>query len=167
MTISEALAAFDALRPNMYTQAEKIAWLSACDGLIWHDVLAMRQRPPVPAPHWPSPLDEDGRWHPVPPSPPAEDEEPWTGKDDSFAGYTSATVTVDGEEVPVTLLVPYPYDRDVYVYYLMMMNDQMNGETEKYNQSAKLYNTALLNYRNYVNRQRTPTRAPGTAAFHW
>ena len=242
MTINEALTAFDALRPNMYTQAEKIAWLSECDGLIWHDVLAMRQRPPVSAPPWPDPLEDDDSPSPFPPSPPVEDEETWAGEDESVqafdyfgvplasdsrtlkidhsGGYTGSITSVsftggtveedaligrvillNGVRATVTdnaensisfdstnfgtvadasviypgeidpdkyqLLVPFPYDRDVYIYYLMMMNDQMNGETDKYNQSAKLFNTALLNYRNYVNRQRTPTRTVGTARFWW
>lgn len=175
MTIAEALAAIDALRPNMFTQAEKLGWLSACDGMIWEEILKRRQRPawPGPAHPGPNPLDEDGHWHPVPPSPPPEDEEPWTGEDDSFTGYTSVTRTVTdpetGEETeePITLLVPYPYDRDVYTFYLMMMVDQANGEIEKYNQSSKLYNNALLNYRNYVNRERAPVRNGGTARFWW
>ena len=173
MTIQEALSAIDALRPNMFTEAEKLAWLSECDGLIWYDVLGMRQRPAVPeVPRRPNPLDEDGRWHPYP-EPPEPDEEPWTGADDSFTGYTSATRTVidpeTGEETeePVTLLVPYPYDRDLYTYYLMMKVDEGNAEFDKYNQSSKLFNNALLTYRNFVNRQRSVTPRPGTGRFRW
>lgn len=242
MTISEALAAINALRPNMYTQEEKLAWISQCDGLIWQDVLKLRQRPAVPAQHWPNPLDEDGQWHPVPPSPPVEDEETWAGEDESVrafdyfgvplasdsrtlkidhsGGYTGSITSVsftggtveedaligrvillNGVRATVTdntensisfdstnfgtvadafviypgeidpdkyqLLVPWPYDRDVYIYYLMMMVDQSNGEIEKYNQSSKLFNNALLTYRNYVNRQRAATPKPGTGRFRW
>ena len=194
-----------------------------------------------PVPHWPNPLDEDGRFYPVPPTP-VPDETPWTGEDestqqfyyfnknlakDSYAlavdhvgGHSGGITSVDfdggtveedelvgriilinGVEATVTentasaitfeetdfgtvaddaainpgeiqpakkeLLVPFPYGKDIYTYFLMMMVDQMNGEIEKYNQSSKLFNNALLNYRNYVNRQRPPTRTGATARIWW
>ena len=158
MTISEAITKIDALRPNMYTDAEKIGWLSKLDGMIYYEILGQRQRPPQPEiPRWPNPLTEDGTWEPYP-EPPAEDETTWTGADDSFTGYSGTTATT------TALLVPYPYDQELYVSYLMMMVDEANGEIEKYNQSSTLYNNALLAYRNFVNRQRP---AAGPRGWRW
>ena len=39
MTIIEAINKIDALKPNGYTQSEKIAWLSTLDGMIKRSVI--------------------------------------------------------------------------------------------------------------------------------
>jgi hypothetical protein len=39
MTIMEALHRADALKPNMYTTAEKIKWLSILDGIIKKEII--------------------------------------------------------------------------------------------------------------------------------
>lgn len=39
MTIAEAIAIIDAIKPNSYTVAEKVAWLSSLDGRIKNEVL--------------------------------------------------------------------------------------------------------------------------------
>ena len=39
MTVNEAIAQFDALVPNSRTTAEKIAWLSECDGMMFDRLL--------------------------------------------------------------------------------------------------------------------------------
>lgn len=39
MTIMEALHRADALKPNMYTPAEKIKWLSILDGIIKKEII--------------------------------------------------------------------------------------------------------------------------------
>lgn len=39
MTIIEAINAVDALKPNTYTQSEKIRWLSTLDGLIYREII--------------------------------------------------------------------------------------------------------------------------------
>jgi len=167
MTIREAIVALDTLRPNMFTVPEKLAWLSELDGLIWQDVLRMRQRPAVPdfSP-FPNPLDADGNFV-FPPAVPEADDGVWNGEDTGEQGHVVYTDFTDENGDELLLLVPFPYDREIYVNYLMMQVDQANGETEKYNQSSRLFNTGLLNYRNYVNRQRTPTPTPGTARFWW
>lgn len=49
-----------------------------------------------------------------------------------------------GEADPDTvLLVPYPYDEDIYNYFLQSQIDKENGEMAKYNQSVVLYNNAI------------------------
>lgn len=39
MTVMEALHRADALKPNMYTNAEKIKWLSILDGIIKTEII--------------------------------------------------------------------------------------------------------------------------------
>lgn len=39
MTISEAINKIDALKPNGYTQSDKISWLSTLDGLVFRQVI--------------------------------------------------------------------------------------------------------------------------------
>ena len=39
MTIIEAISKIDALKPNAYTQSEKIGWLSTLDGIIKRQVI--------------------------------------------------------------------------------------------------------------------------------
>lgn len=54
------------------------------------------------------------------------------------------------------LLVPYPYDEDIYNYFLQAQIDKENGETAKYNQSITLYNTAYFNFQSWYNRTHKP-----------
>lgn len=38
MTIREAIDQVDRLKPNQYTDMEKLRWLNALDGMIWREV---------------------------------------------------------------------------------------------------------------------------------
>lgn len=68
---------------------------------------------------------------------------------ESFEGYDDAPADKE-------LLVPYPYDEDVYNYFLQAQIDKENGETGKYNQSITLYNTACLNFQSWYTRTHKP-----------
>jgi hypothetical protein len=39
MTIIEAISRADALKPNVYSQEEKIKWLSALDGIVKYEII--------------------------------------------------------------------------------------------------------------------------------
>ncbi len=53
MTVTEAIAAGDAMRPgNPYSAAQKRAWLTALDGRIW---LEVQQKSPDELPVYPAP----------------------------------------------------------------------------------------------------------------
>ena len=67
----------------------------------------------------------------------------------AFEGYDNALQEQE-------LLVPYPYDEDVYNYFLQAQIDKENGEIAKYNQSITLYNTAYFNFRNWYIRTHQP-----------
>ena len=66
-----------------------------------------------------------------------------------FEGYENAGMETE-------LLIPYPYDEDVYNYFLQANMDKEIGETAKYNQSITLYNNAFLAFQNYYNRTHLP-----------
>ena len=71
------------------------------------------------------------------------------GEEVRFTGYTAET------DPNTVLLVEEPFD-EVYLRYLEMQIDYANGEIEKYNNSAMLYNEAWLAFQNYYNRTHMP-----------
>lgn len=74
--------------------------------------------------------------------------EGYDGKYDGFNGYS-----VDNLSTP--LIVRSPYDR-LYPAYLKMKIDGENGETARYNNSASLFNSYLMEYRKYYNKTHMP-----------
>lgn len=68
---------------------------------------------------------------------------------ESFDGY-------DENSQSTELLVPYPYDEDIYNYFLQAQICKENGETGKYNQASTLYNNAFLTFQNWYNRTHVP-----------
>lgn len=50
-----------------------------------------------------------------------------------------------------SLFAPEPYS-DMYVYWLFMKMDFLNGEFDRFNNDAMLYNTSWLAFSNFVNR---------------
>lgn len=74
--------------------------------------------------------------------------EGYDGRYDTFAGYSE-------DKLSVTLIVPSPYDR-LYTAYLKMKIDGENGETARYNNSAAMFNTYMMEYRKYYNKTHLP-----------
>ena len=70
--------------------------------------------------------------------------EGYDGRYDNFEGYSE-------DKLSVPLIVPSPYDR-LYTAYLKMKIDEENGETTRYNNSATLYNSYMLEYRKHYNK---------------
>lgn len=116
MTITEAIARIDTLKPNKYTNEEKRTWLSTLDHEIFNDIVSTHEHPPI----------------------------------ESFEPYTNNSTE---------LLAYAPYDEELYPAYLGMMIDRANGEIDRYNQSAVIYNNALLTFRNHYNRTHRPLRS--------
>ena len=77
---------------------------------------------------------------------------------EEFKGYDNAFPDTE-------MLVPYPYDEDVYNYFLQMQIDKENGEMAKYNQSATLYNNAYKTFCDWYNRTHLPI--PEKAQFRF
>lgn len=74
--------------------------------------------------------------------------EGYDGRYDDFAGYSE-------DKLSIPLIVPSPYDR-LYTAYLKMKIDGENGETARYNNSAAMFNTYMMEYRKYYNKTHLP-----------
>lgn len=62
----------------------------------------------------------------------------------------------DGTDLTIQLLVPYPYDTDIYNSWLQAQIDRENGEIVRYNQSSALFNAAYDRYKYVYNRTHIP-----------
>lgn len=69
-----------------------------------------------------------------------------------FRGYTLDT------DADTKLLVPHPYDEDIYNYFLQAQIDSENGEMAKYNVSITLFNDAMKRFQDFWNRTHMPIR---------
>ena len=148
MTAGTLIAQVDALRPNQYTTAEKLRWLQRLDAqvkLLLHDTHGIL--PPAGEGAERSEADEGET---TPPHLSASlTSSPLWGEEqqaDASADYTS-----DSE-----LLVPAPWDEELYTAWLFSRIDLMNAEIEKYDQSAALFGAAWRQYADFRNRCRRP-----------
>lgn len=74
--------------------------------------------------------------------------EGYDGKYDDFTGYSP-------DNLGAPLIVPMPYDR-LYTSYICMKIDEHNGETARYNNSASMYNSYLMEYKKWWNKNHMP-----------
>lgn len=44
MTLRQVIELVDKLKPNQYSRAQKVAWLSECDAAIWKNIIANHER---------------------------------------------------------------------------------------------------------------------------
>lgn len=72
----------------------------------------------------------------------------YDGRYDDFTGYSE-------DKLSVPLIVESPYDR-LYTAYLKMKIDGENGETTRYNNSAGLFNSYMMEYRKFYNKTHIP-----------
>ena len=72
----------------------------------------------------------------------------YDGRYDNFTGYSE-------DKLSVPLIVESPYDR-LYTAYLKMKIDAENGETTRYNNSAGLFNSYMMEYRKFYNKTHMP-----------
>lgn len=115
MTITEAISKTDNLKPNSYTQPDKVRWLSILDGIIKKEIIDTHEG----------------------------------GEEIIFNGYEAET------PADTVLLVPAPYD-DVYVKWLEAQIDYANGETDRWENSMVMYNTAFSAFQRFYNRTHMP-----------
>ena len=118
MSAAEILALCDLLRPNHYSQEQKLLWLQTLDSQL-HALLIKPRESEAPAPQLP------------------------------YTGETS-------------LLVPPPWDSELYLGFLNCQIDLNNAEIQKYNQSAALLSAAWRAYADSLNRQKA---VPGGSKF--
>lgn len=68
-----------------------------------------------------------------------------------FMGYTS-------EDLDHSLIAEEPYT-ELYIAYLGMKIDEYNNETQRYNNSATMFNAYYENYEKWINKTRMPIRS--------
>jgi hypothetical protein len=146
MTIQEVITQVDALQPNDFTAAQKIAWLDQLDRNVYRRLVRrarvydLYRDPGVYGD--PYMTGDQVTYRGIPYTALADnltespDEAPDSWQEDTFAGYTVETDTT------TDLLAPEPYDEPLYTSWLLMQMDLFNREIDQYNNHALLYNTA-------------------------
>ena len=136
MTIEEAIAKLQTLKPHQYTDEMLVRWLSDLDRKIWYEVIRRYEDTAIEEDY-----DEDGELITDMPEPEAYEMEEGTG---------GAPDTVPD----VTLIVPEPYS-DMYIKYLAMQIDYWTGDISRYNNSLVVFNAAYASFVDCFNRIKT------------
>lgn len=126
MTINEALTKLDALKPNNYTDAEKIGWLDHIERVLYTEIFSKHEDDPTTE----IGLDENGEEIEI----------------KGFHGYD------DDTDRDTELLVPDTY-ADLYVHYLMAQVDYYNAEFDRYGNTSTMFNQSYQNFANYWMRE--------------
>lgn len=187
MTISEAIGLVDNYRPNLYTNADKVKWLSMIDGMVYREIIDNHLTT-----NWkllPLTLSSDYTESDVVSvhgiiADNALADTYVVYKDDPVHIISNAgnVLTLEG---PITcqkwekllpycvvgyhllpetaygsveLLVPDPYAEDIYINYLESRIDKENAEIAKYNVDISLFNQAYQAYADIYNRNNMPKR---------
>lgn len=151
MTIREAIAQIDELRPNTFSQELKVRWLSILDMRIKNDIIDTHEADNGEPPEPPraqaviiKPADDDTSES----ADTAEAEE----EPEEFTGYT------EGTDPDTELLVGAPYD-EIYLHWLRAQIDYSYEEYKKFNNSNAMFTSALSEYVNFYNRTHKPKSA--------
>ena len=173
MTIIEAINRIDAIKPNNYTQQEKTSWLSTLDGVIKKEIIdthegankeeAINEYIKSNVEAYENSIVEYMKINEVTREEAekhiefreikykeAKEHIEATRNDIMFNGYHEDT-PIDTE-----LLVPAPYDEEVYLFWLQSKIEYWNGEMGKYNNSVTMYNKAYSNFERAYNREHKP-----------
>lgn len=173
MTINEAIQAVDSLKPNGYSELEKIGWLSELDGTIKAEIIdthegadkeeAINEYIKNNAIEYENAINEYMKINEVsyeeakaniPPYQEVKykDAKEYVEKnrmDIMFNGYNETT-PLDTE-----LIVKAPYDR-IYKSWLESRIDYANGDYARYNNSVTVFNTDYLSFQRAYNRKNMP-----------
>ena len=139
MTLMGAINHIDAIKPNAYSQTEKIKWLSTLDGLVFEQIWATHKDADI----YKDIEVEDGQEKPL---------EDLFVKDKGvirFRGYEG------GSALSTELLVKAPFD-EIYIKWLEAQVDYANGEFQKYNNSMTMFKDAYEGYEKQYNRTHMP-----------
>ena len=72
----------------------------------------------------------------------------YDGRYDNFTEYSP-------DKLAIQLVAESPYDR-LYIAYIKMQIDGENGEMARYNNSANIFNSYMMEYRKYYNKTHMP-----------
>lgn len=135
MTIEMAIDRADRLRPNQFTNTEKVRWLSELDNQVFYEVLLMAAENWKPKTITQDITDEQGNVIETKEIIDPINMEPAI----TYEGYN--------EETPLDtpLLIDDIYG-NTYVDYLISKYDYNNREFEAYNASSSIFNNQYQNY---------------------
>lgn len=140
MTLMGAINHIDAIKPNAYSQTEKVKWLSTLDGLVFEQIWATHEDADI----YKDVEVEEGEEKPL---------LDFYEKDKNgvvcFKGYNSTT------PLSTELLVKAPFD-EIYIKWLEAQIDYTNGEFQKYNNSMTMFKDAYEGYEKQYNRTHMP-----------
>lgn len=130
MKITEIIGRVDNLRPNQVEDSIKREWLSNLELMLINEVIITHEVPVWVSDHdvYKKYLETEGRKQLF---------------DDSQ----------DGE-----MIIPEPYGKDVYYWWLVAQIDLIEGNTERYATDYQMYNNACLTYKDWYNRTYMPVQ---------
>ena len=143
MTIIEVINQIDALKPNNYSQEDKIKWLSTLDGIIKREIIDTHEGADKE-----QAITDYMKTNEVSYEEAKEHIEA-TRNDIMFQGYDEST------NLDTVLLVAAPYD-DIYVKWLEVQIDYANADYGKYANSMIMYNNAYATFYSWYNRNYMP-----------
>lgn len=172
MTISEAINKIDSLKPNGYSQTDKISWLSLADGMIKNNIIdtheidgeqaAIEEYIKGRAEAYEKDVEEYAKINEVTIEEARENIEfheisykeakehiRATRTDLFFNGYN------DDTPLDTELIVKAPYD-ELYISFLASKIDFFNGEFVRYNNNIVRFNDTMTAYGNHYNRTHMP-----------
>lgn len=172
MTIIEAINIIDVLKPNTYSQSDKIGWLSTLDGLIKKKIIdthegatkeeAINEYIQSSITEYEKAVNEYAKINEIS-NEEARELLPFreikykeakeyvenNRNDVSFNGYTDET------PLDTQLLAPAPFD-EMYINWLESKIDYANAEYARYNNSITRFNDFFEDYKRFYNRNNMP-----------
>ena len=144
LMIYDLIEQVDAIKPNSYTVAEKLAWVSELDGNIYHDLKEWYDNPEEINEAWFSArLMGNGLKLPY------DEHEDYTPTVTPYVYKDGTQIFV---KVSAILLAPFPYDA-MYVTWLSAKIDYANGDIAKYNNAKVMFDEQYGSFMNWVNRR--------------
>lgn len=130
MRVTEIISMVDAMRPNQVEDSVKRARLSDLELMLINEVVLTHE-----VPMWVTEHDVYKRFLAT------------EGRQSLFNDYSDCE-----------LLIPVPYGRDVYYWWLISEIDLLEGNTERFANDQQLYNNACLTYKDWYNRTYMPVQ---------
>lgn len=164
MTVMEIINHLDAIKPNSYTQVEKIKWLNQVEWMIKKEIVDTHEAViDVVSNGTTGKLDLyvygvlKGSYDPKETNAKELYEAHKTDKH-PFNGYNPTS------SLSTETIAPAPYDK-LYVHWIESQIDYTNGEYPKYNNSITMFNASYDAFAKWYNREHMPLSRGGWK--HW
>lgn len=128
MKITEIISKVDSLRPNQVNDDVKREWLSDVEIILINEVVLTHELPE------------------------------WVAVSDTYIKFceTNGQKAIFDTCTDQELLIPAPYGRDIYYWWLVSQIDLVEGDSERYANDSQMYNNACLTYKDWYNRTYMP-----------